>query len=1011
MLRRIWQWLKKLWRRVFIKKPISAPVEVKPARRLTDAEYEALFFRLLAEVEQGLTRGGVKGLLAVNGVTEAELIIWLRGFGERLLVAAAPNQELGRRLVLLRDLGMDLGAVAYQIGVQLQPEERNDEITEVGEADAWFNRGNEQYMVGNFEVALASFNQALQFKRDKHEAWNNRGIALGNLGSYEEALASFDQSLRFQPDNHQAWNNRGIALRNLERYEEAIASYDQALHFQPDFHEAWHGRGVALGRLGRHEEAIASYDQAVHFKPDKHEAWYNRGIALDNLGRYEEAIASYDKAVHFKPDKHEAWYNRGNALRNLGRHEEAIASYDKALHFQPDSHEAWYNRGITLWNLGRHEEAIASHDKAVHFKPDKHEAWYGRGIDLGNLGRYEEAIASYDNALHFQPNYHKAWIGRGITAGLSRSCDPFLNLSSAVARRNPDLNQRGHNGKLASYEEGLKYCPQPEAQGLLHQYIGDTHYFQGLSYRHPRTYYRKAVKSYNESLKFLTVADFPQLRLEVLRVLIRVYLHLGKTTEAQELKRLGTDLLKRLLDECQNPTQKKQLTLKFVSFQQFTVDLAVQSGNWCAALELAEEGKNACLGWLLPDLLEPSSSEPNQPRLAQIQQLLNPTTAIVYWHLSPYALHTFILTENKPPVVLQTSSQHLQQFETWTKTWNEEYSNHRKGKDSPPEAQPTWQDHLPSTLEKLSEILDITAIVNIINDQESNSIQNLILIPHRDLHLFPLHAIFPDNFTITYLPSAQMGINLKKINLNPTPINQLPILSIENPNHKDYGSLPYAEIESAAINQLFPISQQLDEEKATNQNVINALQNNHGILHFTGHGFYNFNNPQKSALALSGEDLLTLEEIYNIPDLNKYQLVTLSACETAITNQQTITAEYVGLVSAFLAQGVNTVISTLWNVPDISSGFFMIYFYWQLKKGHPPAIALKKSQKWLSNLTFAKLERIYKLIFSKLPREEEPLRPFIRSYIKAIPSMSIAKKQQKLYANPYYWAGFTITGF
>ena len=97
MLRRIWRSIKKFWRRVFIKKPISAPVEVKPARRLTDAEYEALFFRLLAEVEQGLTRGRVKGLLAANGVNEAELIIWLRGFGERLLVADAPNQELGRR--------------------------------------------------------------------------------------------------------------------------------------------------------------------------------------------------------------------------------------------------------------------------------------------------------------------------------------------------------------------------------------------------------------------------------------------------------------------------------------------------------------------------------------------------------------------------------------------------------------------------------------------------------------------------------------------------------------------------------------------------------------------------------------------------------------------------------------------------------------------------------------------------------------------------------------------------
>ncbi len=439
MLRRIWQWLKKLWRRVFIKKPISAPVEVKPARRLTDADYEALFFRLLAEVEQGLTRGGVKGLLAVNGVTEPELIIWLRGFGERLLVADAPNQELGRRLVQLRDLGMDLGAVAYQIGVQLQPEERNDvvipsaseEIEEVREAETWLNRGYEQYMAGNFEEAVASYDKALQFKPDYHYAWSNRGVALGNLGRYEEAIASYEQAVHFKPDYHDAWNGRGAVLCDgLKKYEEAIASFEKALQFKPDDHHAWSNRGNALRNLGRNEEAIASYDKALQFQPDFHDAWYNRSVVLlSNLGRYEEAITSCDKALKFKPDFHDAWHNRGAALNNLGRNEEAIASYDQAIQFKPDSHEAWGNRGNALWNLGRNEDAITS----------------------------------YDKALQFQPDYHLAWLNRGVVAGQSLGCDPFLSLSSAVARRNPQLNQRGYDGKLASYEEGLKYCPQPEA--------------------------------------------------------------------------------------------------------------------------------------------------------------------------------------------------------------------------------------------------------------------------------------------------------------------------------------------------------------------------------------------------------------------------------------------------------------------------------------------------------------------------------------------------------------------
>ena len=61
----------------------------------------------------------------------------------------------------------------------------------------------------------------------------------------------------------------------------------------------------------------------------------------------------------------------------------------------------------------------------------------------------------------------------------------------------------------------------------------------------------------------------------------------------------GTDVLNNLLKNTKSPAKKKQLALKFAPFQQLTVDLAVQSGDAVQALELAEEGKNACLSWLL----------------------------------------------------------------------------------------------------------------------------------------------------------------------------------------------------------------------------------------------------------------------------------------------------------------------------------------------------------------------------------------------------------------------------
>ncbi|HLO89401.1 MAG TPA: CHAT domain-containing protein, partial [Nostocaceae cyanobacterium] len=683
--------------------------------------------------------------------------------------------------------------------------------------------------------------------------------------------------------------------------------------------------------------------------------------------------------------------------------------------------------GVALGNLGKYEEAILSFNKALQINSDYYQAWKNQGIALNNLRKYEEAILSYDKALQIKPDYYQAWINRGITAGNSISCDSFLSLSSSLAKNNPQLNKRGYKGRLTSYEEGLKYCQKsthPEGWGRLHQYIGNAHYYQAKSDSYPHAYWRKAVTSYNEALTTLTALDFPELHLEVLQDLILVFLSLGETSKAEEIQRQGTDVLRILLDKCESPTKKQQLNYKFAAFQQITVDIAVQSGNWCAALELAEKGKNTCLSWLYEDWS-------GSPKLAEIKKLLNPNSAIIYWHLSNYALHTFILKYNAEPIIINSSVspvKRLDDFEKWVKNWNEQYSNFRKGeKQEDKKLNTSWGDNLPSMLQQLGKILDISTIVNIINDkpcrdvtcnvstnmEENSKIQNLILIPHRDLHRFPIHALFPDDFTITYLPSAQVGISLKLLHPNSiNQIDQLPLLSVGYPDSKGFDILPQAEIESAAINQLFnhPESKCISGQAATNKELKAALPQNYNIFHFTGHSTYNFYNPKYSKLVLSGEESLTLAEILQIENLKQYKLVCLSACETAITSNQTITAEYVGLVSAFLSQGVANVVSTLWTVTDESSAFFMIYFYWQLKKGHSPAIALKKAQKWLRNLTFSKLERIYRVIFAKLSVDEKPLRPFIRKRLYQIEQMELAQKQTKPFAAPYYWAGFIITG-
>lgn len=145
MLKRIWQWLKGLFRRLFgggtssqsssyrnrIHSSSSRSHEgireqpVLPP--LADSDYEYLFRQLLEGVGHGWDQQRVsRWFEGLQGrITEADWIAWLRRFGERVLASAAPNDELGVRLVHLADQVQsvpslqELGNVAYQIGSQL----------------------------------------------------------------------------------------------------------------------------------------------------------------------------------------------------------------------------------------------------------------------------------------------------------------------------------------------------------------------------------------------------------------------------------------------------------------------------------------------------------------------------------------------------------------------------------------------------------------------------------------------------------------------------------------------------------------------------------------------------------------------------------------------------------------------------------------------------------------------------------------------------------------------------
>ncbi|MEG5212250.1 tetratricopeptide repeat protein, partial [Microcoleus sp. ARI1-A1] len=227
------------------------------------------------------------------------------------------------------------------------------------------------------------------------------------------------------------------------------------------------------------------------------------------------------------------------------------------------------NRGVAQSCLGESEKAIASFDSAITLKPDCYEAINNRGVAQSDLGEFKKAIASFDSAITLKQDNWESWIGRGNAAGKVKTPESLSPFTSAIAIQNPALNQRGYQGELTSYQEGLKYVDKdtaPEGWGRLHREIGSVHYRRWQSNTGSFTeLLSEAIESYNLALQTLTQDAFPEGHLEVLQDLIEAYRSSGQTAEAQRLQQDARDLLRRLLAESKSPGMKQLLAVKFAA--------------------------------------------------------------------------------------------------------------------------------------------------------------------------------------------------------------------------------------------------------------------------------------------------------------------------------------------------------------------------------------------------------------------------------------------------------------
>ncbi len=159
----------------------------------------------------------------------------------------------------------------------LQRQPRESDGLDLPEEDTAVVRARQDHAVTSPETLSDPAQQA--------EALFRHGVAACQHGDYDQAIADWQQVLTLQPGNAYASTNIGIVLAEQARWQEAREMFSQALRSQPDNAEAHYGLGMANAQLGDYAAAIDAWEQTLRLQPDYSDALYNLAVVRQRMGQ------------------------------------------------------------------------------------------------------------------------------------------------------------------------------------------------------------------------------------------------------------------------------------------------------------------------------------------------------------------------------------------------------------------------------------------------------------------------------------------------------------------------------------------------------------------------------------------------------------------------------------------------------------------------------------------------------------------------------------------------------
>ena len=839
---------------------------------------------------------------------------------------------------------------------------------------------------------------------------NNRGLIAQTLGDFVGARRAFEAALAA---------NRGVGRRGAAAVNFVNLGNLAALSGEPE------------AAAGRYREALALY-RAEDDRPGAAEVWHDIGLLRSNRGDYAGAVAALAASLAIYEvtgpapdvaavrrdlaDVRAATGDLQGALRELHRAETALRRGG-----DPDA-ELLARLALTRGDLALLLNGSAEADRAYA----QAEAWYhrandgageaeavqGRGYLFLLREEYARARDVLEQALRKQASADprsravtRLLVGyalreSGDTAGARRVVTTALDTLRVVGDAAGEAAALGALGDLAAregigltaeslYRRGLDRlgaAPAPSVSWPLHAGLGDALQSRG-AFTEAAAELRAAATDVERVAGRLPLeqrrASYLADKWEVYAQLALVERARGRTEEAFDASerlraRQMLDLLARgriawqAADGDTLLPQEQDLRLRISDLTRRLEDASSGDGlrepnvGAAGAVREALARAQAAYADLLAAVQETKPAYAHlvagkAATLREVGSRLAPDEALLEYLVTDSTTLVFVVTTDTAAILDLGIGRHalasLVDFTRGALT--------RPARGTAADG-PSWRGPLERLDQRLIEPIEAAGLLR--------GKRALVIAPHADLHYLPFAALrrsgsatpfLVERYVVTTVPSASVWLRLRERG-DPEPGAGVLALAPR------VDVLPGSRVEVASIARVYGSRTRVLVGPRATKRALRSVASGQDIIHFATYGVLNKHNPLFSFVELApgaGEDgRLEVHEVFGL-DLHA-RLVVLSACQTALGAGALADVpagdDWVGLVEGFLYAGAANVMATLWPVEDRATAGLMERFYTELAAGRPEADALAAAQR-----------------------------------------MSLRNSAT---ADPFYWAGFTLSG-